>query len=131
MEMRKGFENVINDMHKEFDYLLNFGFQISEETKSGGRACLGYKGIKFNLSLDYAFLEETFYFELIEKNNPSIFKTMWKVIEELDSTFEYKLSKPTLTEYKQQLHYIANKFKTILPLLLSNNYGLQQQLPNI
>lgn len=131
MEIRNGFENVLKDIQIEFDFLKNYGFQISGKSLSGYRVSIGYKGAKFNLTLDYPFMEEIFYFELIDKNNPSIFKTMWKVIEELDSTFEYKLSKPSLTEYKQQLHYIANKFKTILPILLHKNYSLQEKLPNV
>ena len=66
MEIRKGFENALKDIEEEFNFLPTAGFQISGKNQLGHRVSIGYKGPKFNISLDYAFIEETFYFDLID-----------------------------------------------------------------
>lgn len=89
MSTRKGFETALEDIKNEFSYLENYGFVCSGETQKGDRVSRGYLGKKYNLVLAYEFIGENFDFSLIKKSDPSVYKPIWKIIQENDLSFDH------------------------------------------
>lgn len=125
MEIRKGFETALDAIEKQFEFLNNFGFIKSGHKKLPDRVSVGFKGSKYDILLNFEFIEENFDFSIIEKDNPNISKPIWKVIQDLDPNFNYNLSKPNLSEYKTALNYLSHKLKAVLPEVLSDSYYLK------
>jgi hypothetical protein len=117
MEKRAGFENALKDIKMEFEFLKEYGFQLSGESDLPYKASVGYRGIFFNILLNYEFMEQNFDFCLINKNDPSQHTQFWKILDELNPNFKYERIKPTLDEYKEPLHQLALEFKKICQTL--------------
>lgn len=117
MEKRTGFENALKDMKMEFEFLKEYGFQLSGETDLPHKASLGYRGKSFSILLNYEFMEQNFDFCLINKNDPSQYTQFWKILKAVNQDFKYERIKPTLNEYKEPLHQLASEFKKVCPTL--------------
>lgn len=116
--MRKGFETASVDIKKEFSFLKDFGFIISGEIIQPHKTSIGYTGSRFNILLSYEFMEENFDFSLISVNDTSKYRQLWKVISEINPDFDYRLAKPGLSAYKDQLAYLASSFRRVLPFVI-------------
>lgn len=127
MEVRRGFEKVIDDIKFDFQFLLELGFYMSGETDLSHRASVGYKGEKYDFFLGYEFIEENFDFLLVDNKRPSVYIPLWKLIRRFDPSFDYKLAKPQKDEYRLAMKYISEKTEKIMPQILNPNFTISTE----